>query len=56
LFPVVDILIYGLALDSDNKMKNKKYHFVGTIPKSNIKIVERGKYVISEVPHYKSNI
>jgi hypothetical protein len=23
-------------------MKNKKYHTVGTIPKSNIKIVERG--------------
>ena len=24
-------------------MKNKKYHTVGTIPKSNIKIGERGK-------------
>jgi hypothetical protein len=24
-------------------MKSKKYHIVGTIPKSNIKIVERGK-------------
>jgi hypothetical protein len=24
-------------------MKNPKYHTVGTIPKSNIKIVERGK-------------
>ena len=24
-------------------MKNKKYYKVGTIPKSNIKIVERGK-------------
>jgi hypothetical protein len=24
-------------------MKNKKYHTVGTISKSNIKIVERGK-------------
>ena len=24
------------------KMKNKKYRTVGTIPKSNIKIVERG--------------
>ena len=24
-------------------MKNQKYHTVGTIPKSNIKIVERGK-------------
>jgi len=27
----------------DNKIKNKEYHTVGTIPKSNIKIVERGK-------------
>jgi len=25
------------------KMKNKKYHTVGTVPKSNRKIVERGK-------------
>jgi hypothetical protein len=24
-------------------MKNKKYHTVGTVPKYNIKIVERGK-------------
>jgi hypothetical protein len=24
----------------DNRLKNKKYHTVGTIPKSNIKIVE----------------
>ena len=24
-------------------MKNKKYHTLGPIPKSNIKIVERGK-------------
>ena len=24
-------------------MKNKKYHTVGTISKSNVKIVERGK-------------
>ena len=28
-----------------NKMKNKKYHTVGTIPKSNIKIVVRGKMI-----------
>ena len=27
-----------------NKMKNKKYHTVGQIPKSNIKIVERDKF------------
>ena len=26
-----------------NKMKKKKYHTVRTIPKSNIKMVERGK-------------
>jgi hypothetical protein len=25
-----------------NKNKNKKYHNVGTIPKSNMKIVEKG--------------
>ena len=55
-FRVVDLLIYGLVLDSENKMKNEKYHTVGTIPKSNIKIVERGKYVISEITHYDSNI
>ena len=29
--------------DSRNKMKNKKYHTARTIPKSNIKIAERGK-------------
>jgi hypothetical protein len=26
-----------------NQMKNGKYHAIGTVPKSNIKIVERGK-------------
>ena len=26
-----------------NQMKNKKYHTVGIVPKSNIKIVERDK-------------
>ena len=26
-----------------NKMKNQRYHTVGTIPKSNIKIAERGQ-------------
>jgi len=25
------------------KLKNKKYHTVATVPKSNLKIVERGK-------------
>ena len=30
-------------MQSADKIKNKKYHTVGTIPKSNIKIVERGK-------------
>ena len=29
--------------DHSNNMKNNKYHTVGTVPKSNIKIVERGK-------------
>ena len=29
--------------NNPNKMKNEKYHTVGTIPKSNIKILERGK-------------
>ena len=27
----------------NNKIKNKTYHAVGTIPKSNIKIADRGK-------------
>ena len=27
----------------DNKMKNKKYHTVGRIPKTSSKMVERGK-------------
>ena len=31
------------AVDGLNKVKNKKYHTVRTIPKSNIKIVERSK-------------
>ena len=35
-------------------MKNKKYHIVGTIPKSNIKIGERGKIDTSKT--YKDNI
>ena len=36
---------YTLAYLSDqfNKMKNKAFHTVVIIPKSNIKIVERGK-------------
>ena len=33
-------------------MKNKKYHTVGTIPKSYIKIVERGKI---DTPNTKKN-
>jgi hypothetical protein len=39
-------------------MENKKYHTVGTIPKSNIKIVERGNIdtsnTVGTIP--KSNI
>ena len=30
-------------------MKNKKYHFVGTVPKSDRKIVERGKIEIPKI-------
>ena len=33
----------SLEIFQSNKMKNKKYHTFETIPKSNIKIVERGK-------------
>ena len=33
----------GLA-SLTNKMKNKKYHTVRQIPKSNIKVVERDKF------------
>jgi hypothetical protein len=28
----------------ENKMKNEKYHTVGTVPNSNSKFVERGKF------------
>jgi hypothetical protein len=31
-------------------MNNKKYHTVRTIPKSNIKIIERGKFDITNTP------
>jgi len=33
-------------------MKNKKYHTVGTVPKSNRKIVERGKIDIPNTQIY----
>jgi len=29
--------------DSGNKFKNKEYHTVGIVPKSNTKILERGE-------------
>ena len=32
-------------------MKNRKYHTVGTVPKSNRKIVERGKIKIDTPTH-----
>ena len=32
-----------MAIFNQNKMKNNKYHTVETIPRSNIKIVEKGK-------------
>jgi hypothetical protein len=35
-------------------MKNKKYHTVGTIPKSNVKIDERGK--IDTLAHTKMTV
>jgi hypothetical protein len=34
-----------------NQMKSKKYHSVGKIPKSNIKIVERGIVDIRSPTH-----
>jgi len=37
------ICMCGVPSENSNKMKNQKYHIVGTILKSNIKIVERGK-------------
>jgi hypothetical protein len=42
---IIGLQIYNaLMIESIvNKMTNKQYHTVGTIPKSNIKIVERGK-------------
>ena len=30
-------------VDISKTMKSKKYHTIGTIPKSHVKIVERGK-------------
>jgi len=37
------VLCLYLVFSIDNKMTNKKYHTVGTIPKSIIKIIEWGK-------------
>ena len=39
-----------------NKMKNQKYHTVGTIPKSNIKMVGRGKDRYSNSQIYDRSI
>jgi hypothetical protein len=37
------VVVRKMSELTDNKMKNKnKYHTVGPIPKSNIKIIERG--------------
>ena len=37
------VLRFNKGMDTyRSKMKNKKYHTVGTVPKSNRKIVERG--------------
>ena len=38
-----------------NQMKNKKYHTVGTIPQSNIKIVERAKIDTSNTQIHDSS-
>ena len=45
LFPVVVHMSDELnaCLIRGNQMKSKTYHSVGTIPKLNIKIIERGK-------------
>ena len=37
-------------------MENKKYHTVGTIPKSNIKIVERGNIDTSNTKIYDQSL
>ena len=36
-------------------MKNKKYHIVGTVPKSDRKIVERGKMYSRYIHNYASD-
>jgi hypothetical protein len=47
------ILRYGIiyALRGTNKMKNKKYYSVGTVLKSNRKVVERDKIDIHDHSH-----
>jgi hypothetical protein len=42
-----------MAIFNQNKMKNNKYHTVGTIPRSNIKIVEKGKIDFSNTQIYR---
>ena len=39
------VAFYANGILCTNNMKNKKYHTVGTIPKSNTKIVENDKIV-----------
>jgi hypothetical protein len=39
-----------------NKMKNFFFHIVGTIPKSNLKIVERGKIDTSNTHVHDSSL
>jgi hypothetical protein len=55
-------MVYRLLLYSKidliwSNEKNKKYHTVGTIPKSNIKMVERGKamsvWILSVFTNYR---
>ena len=47
---------FYLLIDSSIKMENKKYHTVGTIPKSNIKIVERGNIDTSNTKIYDQSL
>ena len=41
--PTTNYLYVTCCYIEYNKMKNKLYHTVGTVPKSNRKIIERGK-------------
>lgn len=42
-YNVLIFVIHFIVLKVNNKMKRKKYHTVGTTPKSNLQILKRGK-------------